>query len=131
MKSIELALSMCDIVNIYGFTVDPGYTEWTRYFSMPRQGHNPLQGRAYYKLLECLGSLPVVDLGKENIDNIITQSSVVHMLAEYAGLHWFESWGTKKLKDLGLPIMKPHKLIKVYEDEPVLKITDPSPRRAS
>ncbi|KAH0876939.1 hypothetical protein HID58_064333 [Brassica napus] len=38
-------LSMCDIVDIYGFTVDPGYTE-TRYFSTPRQGHNPLQGRA-------------------------------------------------------------------------------------
>jgi len=28
MKSIELALSMCDIVDMYGFTVDPGYTEW-------------------------------------------------------------------------------------------------------
>lgn len=28
MKSIELALSMCDVVDIYGFTVDPGYTEW-------------------------------------------------------------------------------------------------------
>ncbi|KAG7022625.1 Sialyltransferase-like protein 1, partial [Cucurbita argyrosperma subsp. argyrosperma] len=55
MKSIELALSMCDIVDIYGFTVDPGYTEWTRYFSTPRKGHNPLQGRAYYQLLECLG----------------------------------------------------------------------------
>ncbi|XP_043724144.1 sialyltransferase-like protein 1 [Telopea speciosissima] len=29
MKSIELTLSMCDIVDIYGFTVDPGYTEWS------------------------------------------------------------------------------------------------------
>ncbi|KAL4363402.1 hypothetical protein GQ457_04G011580 [Hibiscus cannabinus] len=59
MKSIELALSMCNIVDIYGFTVDPGYTEWTRYFSTPRKGHNPLQGRAYYQLLECLEhSLP-------------------------------------------------------------------------
>lgn len=29
MKSIELALSMCDDVDIYGFTVDPGYTEWS------------------------------------------------------------------------------------------------------
>lgn len=28
MKSIELALSMCDVIDIYGFTVDPGYTEW-------------------------------------------------------------------------------------------------------
>ncbi|GFY85142.1 similar to MALE GAMETOPHYTE DEFECTIVE 2 [Actinidia rufa] len=59
MKSIELALSMCDIIDIYGFTVDPGYTEWTRYFSTPRKGHNPLQGRAYYQLLECLGGLVI------------------------------------------------------------------------
>ncbi|MED6105935.1 purple acid phosphatase [Stylosanthes scabra] len=59
MKSIELALSMCDIVDIYGFTVDPGYTEWRRYFSAPRKGHNPLQGRAYYQLLECLGLIRI------------------------------------------------------------------------
>ncbi|XP_019457242.1 PREDICTED: sialyltransferase-like protein 1 [Lupinus angustifolius] len=59
MKSIELALSMCDIVDMYGFTVDPGYTEWTRYFSDPRKGHNPLQGRAYYQLLECLGVIRI------------------------------------------------------------------------
>ncbi|CAL9174946.1 unnamed protein product [Musa hybrid cultivar] len=59
MKSIELALSMCDIVDIYGFTVDPGYTEWTRYFSTSRKGHNPLQGRAYYQLLECLGVIRI------------------------------------------------------------------------
>ncbi|KAG4927428.1 hypothetical protein JHK85_053914 [Glycine max] len=59
MKSIELALSMCDIIDIYGFTVDPGYTEWTRYFSQPRKGHNPLQGRAYYQLLECLGVIRI------------------------------------------------------------------------
>ncbi|KAH0460182.1 hypothetical protein IEQ34_010845 [Dendrobium chrysotoxum] len=59
MKSIELALSMCDVVDIYGFTVDPGYTEWTRYFSSPRKGHNPLQGRAYYQLLECLGVIRI------------------------------------------------------------------------
>ncbi|KAL0450845.1 UNVERIFIED_CONTAM: Sialyltransferase-like protein 1 [Sesamum latifolium] len=59
MKSIELALSMCEIVDIYGFTVDPGYTEWTRYFSTPRKGHNPLQGRAYYQLLECLGVIRI------------------------------------------------------------------------
>ncbi|CAA2978224.1 sialyltransferase 1 [Olea europaea subsp. europaea] len=59
MKSIELALSMCEVVDIYGFTVDPGYTEWTRYFSTPRKGHNPLQGRAYYQLLECLGVIRI------------------------------------------------------------------------
>ncbi|KAH7684811.1 5'-AMP-activated protein kinase gamma subunit protein, partial [Dioscorea alata] len=66
-------------------------------------------------------SLPVVDLGDGKIDNIITQSAVVHMLAECVGLHWFEDWGTKKLFELGLPIMKPSRLVKVSEDEPVLK----------
>ncbi|ONK58469.1 uncharacterized protein A4U43_C09F13370 [Asparagus officinalis] len=65
-------------------------------------------------------SLPVVDLGEGKIENIITQSAVVHMLAECAGLHWFESWGTKKLLELGLPIMKPDRIVKVSEDEPVL-----------
>lgn len=59
-------------------------------------------------------SLPVVDLGEEKIDNIITQSAIIHMLAECVGLHWFENWGTKKLSELGLPIMMPKKLIKVH-----------------
>lgn len=66
-------------------------------------------------------SLPVVDMGGNQIENIITQSCVVHMLAECVGLPWFESWGTKKLCELGLPLMKPYKLVKVNEDQPVLK----------
>ncbi|GLT54145.1 hypothetical protein SLA2020_273700 [Shorea laevis] len=68
-----------------------------------------------------LKSLPVVDLGEGKIDNIITQSAVIHMLAECAGLQWFESWGTKKLSEIGLPVMTPDCVIKVYEDEPVLQ----------
>lgn len=65
-------------------------------------------------------SVPVVNLGEGKIDNIITQSSVLHMLEECAGLHWFESWGSKKLSELGLPVMKAHHIIKINEDEPVL-----------
>jgi len=57
-------------------------------------------------------SLPVVDLGEGEIENIITQAAVVHMLGECVGLHWFESWGTKKLSELGLPINS--QLIKVF-----------------
>ncbi|KAK4773316.1 hypothetical protein SAY87_028335 [Trapa incisa] len=64
-------------------------------------------------------SIPVVDEGK--IDNIITQSAVIHMLAECAGLHWFEDWGMKTLSQLDLPLMTPDKIVKVYEDEPVLQ----------
>ncbi|KAG5523097.1 hypothetical protein RHGRI_035037 [Rhododendron griersonianum] len=66
-------------------------------------------------------SIPVVDPGEGKIDNIITQSAVIHMLEECSGLHWFESWGTKKLSELGLPLMKPSRIFKVYEDETVLQ----------
>lgn len=66
-------------------------------------------------------SIPVVDTGEGKIDNIITQSAVIHMLEECSGLHWFERWGTKKLSDLGLPLMKPNHIFKVYEDETVLQ----------
>ncbi|KAE8703519.1 SNF1-related protein kinase regulatory subunit gamma-1 [Hibiscus syriacus] len=66
-------------------------------------------------------SVPVLDLGDGKIDNIITQSAVIHMLAECTGLHWFESWGCKKLSEIGLPTMSTKEIITVYEDEPVLQ----------
>ncbi|KAK7265562.1 hypothetical protein RJT34_33183 [Clitoria ternatea] len=66
-------------------------------------------------------SVPVLDLGSGRIDNIITQSAVIHMLVECAGLQWFESWGTKKLSEVGLPMVTPNHIVKVYEDEPVLQ----------
>lgn len=66
-------------------------------------------------------SLPVVDIAEGKIENIITQSAVVHMLAECVGQHWFENWGTKRLSELGLPMMKHEQVVKVYEEEPVLQ----------
>ncbi|OIW17789.1 hypothetical protein TanjilG_06474 [Lupinus angustifolius] len=59
LKALEFALSMCNSVDMYGFTVDPGYKEWTRYFSESRQGHTPLHGRAYYQMMECLGLIKI------------------------------------------------------------------------
>lgn len=49
MKSIELALSMCDIVDIYGFTVDPGYTEWSAQFRFSYCHYH-----VYHQLKTCL-----------------------------------------------------------------------------
>ncbi|KAL6839959.1 hypothetical protein ACP4OV_029769 [Aristida adscensionis] len=66
-------------------------------------------------------SLPVVDIGEGTISNIITQAAVVHMLSECVGLHWFEEWGTKTLAEIGLPIMRLSKIVKVHQDEPALK----------
>ncbi|XP_065872707.1 sialyltransferase-like protein 2 isoform X2 [Euphorbia lathyris] len=59
LKALEFALSMCEFVDMYGFTVDPGYKEWTRYFSESRKGHTPLHGRAYYQMMECLGLIKI------------------------------------------------------------------------
>lgn len=33
LKALEFALSMCNSVDMYGFTVDPGYKEWYNIFS--------------------------------------------------------------------------------------------------
>lgn len=61
-----------------------------------------------------MNNLPVVDLGEGKIDNIITLSAVVHMLAECVGLHWFEDWGMRTISELGLPYTK--RLVKVCKD---------------
>jgi len=66
-------------------------------------------------------TLLVVDLGEGKIDNIITQSAAIHMLAECVGLPWFEKWATKKLSELSFPVMKSDQLVKVFEEDPVLK----------
>ncbi|KAH9305270.1 hypothetical protein KI387_009674, partial [Taxus chinensis] len=71
VRALEFALSVCDSVDIYGFTVDPGYTEWTRYFSESRQGHTPLQGRAYYQMMECLGLIRIHSPMRSEPDRIV------------------------------------------------------------
>eukprot|EP00232_Nephroselmis_pyriformis_P027656 CAMPEP_0182869950 /NCGR_PEP_ID=MMETSP0034_2-20130328/10238_1 /TAXON_ID=156128 /ORGANISM="Nephroselmis pyriformis, Strain CCMP717" /LENGTH=247 /DNA_ID=CAMNT_0025002433 /DNA_START=26 /DNA_END=765 /DNA_ORIENTATION=- len=53
--ALTFAASICDKVDVYGFTVDAGFTKWYRYFTEPRKGHAPKRGWAYYQLLECLG----------------------------------------------------------------------------
>ncbi|KMZ67437.1 SNF1-related protein kinase regulatory subunit gamma-1 [Zostera marina] len=65
-------------------------------------------------------TLLVVDLGEGKIDNIITQSAAIHMLAECVGLPWFEKWATKKLSELSFPVLKSDQLVKII-NYPVLK----------
>ncbi|KAJ3693950.1 hypothetical protein LUZ60_009430 [Juncus effusus] len=71
LKALEFALSMCDSVDMYGFTVDPGYKEWTRYFSESRGGHTPLLGRAYYQMMECLGLVKIHSPRRANPKRVI------------------------------------------------------------
>ncbi|XP_061339054.1 sialyltransferase-like protein 2 isoform X2 [Gastrolobium bilobum] len=71
LKALEFALSMCESVDMYGFTVDPGYKEWTRYFSESRQGHTPLHGRAYYQMMECLGLIKIHSPMRANPNRVV------------------------------------------------------------
>lgn len=71
LKALEFALSICDSVDMYGFTVDPGYKEWTRYFSESRQGHTPLHGRAYYQMMECLGLVKIHSPMRPNPNRVV------------------------------------------------------------
>ncbi|RZB95368.1 Sialyltransferase-like protein 2 isoform C [Glycine soja] len=71
LKALEFALSMCDSVDMYGFTVDPGYKEWTRYFSESRQGHTPLHGRAYYQMMECLGLIKIHSPMRADLNRVV------------------------------------------------------------
>ncbi|KAL0920635.1 hypothetical protein M5K25_009783 [Dendrobium thyrsiflorum] len=71
LKALEFALSICDTVDMYGFTVDPGYQEWTRYFSESRQGHTPLYGRAYYQLMECLGLVKIHSPMRADLNRVV------------------------------------------------------------
>ncbi|XP_058102984.1 sialyltransferase-like protein 2 isoform X2 [Magnolia sinica] len=72
LKALEFALSVCDSVDMYGFTVDPGYKEWTRYFSESRQGHTPLHGRAYYQMMECLGLIKIHSPMRADFNRVVS-----------------------------------------------------------
>ncbi|CAA6663173.1 unnamed protein product [Spirodela intermedia] len=81
LKALEFALSICDSVDMYGFTVDPGYKEWTRYFSESRQGHTPLHGRAYYQMMECLGLVKIHSPMRADFNRVVNplpSRSLIH-----------------------------------------------------
>mmetsp|Transcript_10470 Transcript_10470/g.19807 ORF Transcript_10470/g.19807 Transcript_10470/m.19807 type:complete len:447 (-) Transcript_10470:152-1492(-) len=68
-STIEFATSVCGRVNVFGFATESGYSAWTRYFSEARGGHHPLQGRAFYQVLECLGVVKIRAKGRKNFDS--------------------------------------------------------------
>ncbi|MED6205586.1 Sialyltransferase-like protein 2 [Stylosanthes scabra] len=82
IRALEFALSMCDSVDMYGFTVDPGYKEWTRYFSESRQGHTPLHGRAYYQMMECLGLIKIHSPMRADPNRVVKWVPSNHMIRD-------------------------------------------------
>ncbi|XP_020994364.1 sialyltransferase-like protein 2 isoform X1 [Arachis duranensis] len=71
-----------DSVDMYGFTVDPGYKEWTRYFSESRQGHTPLHGRAYYQMMECLGLIKIHSPMRADPNRVVKWVPSNHMIRD-------------------------------------------------
>ena len=57
-----------------------------------------------------LRSIPVVHHSDPTVKNVITQSAVVRGLGQCRGRDWFDSFASKTLHQLGLPIMPPEKV---------------------
>lgn len=52
-----------------------------------------------------LRNVPVIESGKSNINNFITQSAVVQGLEKCPGRDWFDCISASPISDLGLPFM--------------------------
>lgn len=56
-------------------------------------------------------NVPVIEPGKPDIKNFITQSAVIKGLEGCKGRDWFDCISATNLSDLGLPFMAPHEVI--------------------
>ncbi|OWM75967.1 SNF1-related protein kinase regulatory subunit gamma-1-like [Punica granatum] len=68
-----------------------------------------------------LRNVPVIEPGKPDIKNFITQSAVVHGLEGCKGRDWFDSIASRPINDLGLPFMSSNEVISVRSNELILE----------
>lgn len=67
-------------------------------------------------------AVPIVEVGQGPLANIVTQTSVTHLLSALMGGPSFQgSWASRPISDLGLPCVTRDQLIKVEEKDPVLE----------
>ncbi|KAJ4973342.1 hypothetical protein NE237_006516 [Protea cynaroides] len=66
-------------------------------------------------------NVPVIETGKPNIKNYITQSAVIQGLRQCKGRDWFDCISGRPLSDLGLPFMSHNEVITVKSDELILE----------
>lgn len=57
-----------------------------------------------------LRNVPVIEPGKPDIINFITQSAVIQGLEGCRGRDWFDCIAARPISDLGLPFMSPDKV---------------------
>lgn len=57
-----------------------------------------------------LRSVPVIEMDKPYVENMITQSAVVRGLLQCKGRDWFDVITVKSVSDVGLPFMSPNEV---------------------
>ncbi|XP_020217607.1 SNF1-related protein kinase regulatory subunit gamma-1-like [Cajanus cajan] len=68
-----------------------------------------------------LRNVPVIEPGKPDIVNFITQSAVVQGLEGCKGRDWFDSITERRISDLGLPFMSTDEVISIQSSELILE----------
>ncbi|XVF43070.1 hypothetical protein PTKIN_Ptkin02bG0011300 [Pterospermum kingtungense] len=68
-----------------------------------------------------LRNVPVIEPGKPDIKNYITQSAVIGGLERCRGRDWFDSISARPISDLGLPFMSSDEVICIQSDDLVLE----------
>ncbi|KAI4320666.1 hypothetical protein MLD38_034121 [Melastoma candidum] len=68
LKAVEFATSVCEIVDVYGYSFDPSNTKGFPYFSSLRRLRTNPREQIYYRLLDCLGVIRMntPDMRKSN-----------------------------------------------------------------
>ncbi|KAG6601414.1 SNF1-related protein kinase regulatory subunit gamma-1-like [Cucurbita moschata] len=68
-----------------------------------------------------LRNVPVIEPGKPDIKNYITQSAVVQGLERCRGRDWFDCIAARPISDLGLPFMSCNEVITIQSQELILE----------
>ncbi|GMY26057.1 SNF1-related protein kinase regulatory subunit gamma-1-like isoform X3 [Fagus crenata] len=68
-----------------------------------------------------LRNVPVIEPGKPDIKNFITQSAIVQGLERCRGRDWFDLIAKQPFSDLGLPFMSSAEVISIQGDELILE----------
>ncbi|XP_022775798.1 SNF1-related protein kinase regulatory subunit gamma-1-like [Durio zibethinus] len=68
-----------------------------------------------------LRNVPVIEPGKPDIKNYITQSAVIEGLEGCRGRDWFDCISARPISDLGLPFMSSDEVISIQSDDLVLE----------
>ncbi|KAM7269079.1 hypothetical protein ACFE04_024576 [Oxalis oulophora] len=68
-----------------------------------------------------LRNVPVIEPGKPNIKNFITQSAIVQGLEGCRGRDWFDCIASRPLSDLGLPFMSADQVVTIQIHDLILE----------